>query len=253
VYVTNSGSNSVSVINGATNSVIATIDVGSYPYGAVFDSSNGYVYVTNYFSGTVSIISTSALIIKHYTVTFTESGLPSGTSWYVNITGQTSSGPITSSTYTASLINGTYSYTVSTSDKTYSPSPSSGSFTVNGGSVSKSVSFPLVKYTVTFTESGLPSGTSWSVTFNGTTESSTTNTITFTAANGTYSYSIGSVSGYTVSPSSGNITVNGKNISRDTIFTASSGISSTELYAIIGAVIAVAVIGSVVAITRKRR
>ncbi|MEM3327960.1 MAG: S53 family peptidase, partial [Thermoplasmata archaeon] len=43
-------------------------------------------------------------------------------------------------------------------------------------------------YTVTFTESGLPSGTSWSVTFNSNTKSSTTNTISFTGiANGTYS------------------------------------------------------------------
>ncbi|MEM4105369.1 MAG: S53 family peptidase, partial [Thermoplasmata archaeon] len=46
-------------------------------------------------------------------------------------------------------------------------------------------------YTVTFTESGLPSGTSWSVTFNSNTKSSTTNTISFTGiANGTYSYSV---------------------------------------------------------------
>ncbi|MEM3325620.1 MAG: S53 family peptidase, partial [Thermoplasmata archaeon] len=63
-------------------------------------------------------------------------------------------------------------------------------------------------YTVTFTESGLPSGTSWSVTFNSNTKSSTTNTISFTGiANGTYSYSVGAVSGYTASPSSGTITV----------------------------------------------
>ncbi|MGC8689816.1 MAG: hypothetical protein ACP5UG_07235, partial [Thermoplasmata archaeon] len=39
VYVTNCGSNSVSVINGATNKVIANIPVGSGPYGAAFDSS----------------------------------------------------------------------------------------------------------------------------------------------------------------------------------------------------------------------
>ncbi|MGC8630797.1 MAG: YncE family protein, partial [Thermoplasmata archaeon] len=47
VYVTNSNSNSVSVINGATNKVIANITVGLAPRGAAFDSSNGYVYVTN--------------------------------------------------------------------------------------------------------------------------------------------------------------------------------------------------------------
>ena len=78
-------------------------------------------------------------------------------------------------------------------------------------------------YTVTFTESGLPSGTSWSVTFNGNTKSSTTNTISFTGiANGTYSYSVGAVSGYTASPSSGTITVNGANVNQAITFTASS-------------------------------
>jgi len=57
-------------------------------------------------------------------------------------------------------------------------------------------------YTVTFTETGLPYGTSWSVTFNGTTESSSTNTITFNEPNGIYSFSIASISGYSASPSS---------------------------------------------------
>ena len=42
--------------------------------------------------------------------------------------------------------------------------------------------------TITFTESGLPSGTSWNVTFDGTQHTSTTNTITFTIDNGTYSW-----------------------------------------------------------------
>jgi len=48
------------VINGATNKVIATIPVGIWPKGIAYDPSNGYIYVTNYGSGTVSIISTSA-------------------------------------------------------------------------------------------------------------------------------------------------------------------------------------------------
>ena len=119
---------------------------------------------------------------------------------------------------------------------------------------SNSTSFSVSKfYTVSFSETGLPSGTSWSVTFNGTTLSSTTNTITFTAASGTYSYSIGSLSGYTVSPSSGSTTVNGKNVSQGITFSASPKISSTELYAIIGAAVAIAVIGSAIAVMGKRK
>ncbi len=83
-------------------------------------------------------------------------------------------------------------------------------------------------YTVTFTESGLASGTTWSVTLNGTTSSSSTSTISFSEPDGSYSYSIGSVSGYTASPSSGTITVNGANVNQAITFTQSTTSSSTS-------------------------
>ena len=56
IYVTDAGSDTVSVINGATNTVIATIPVGSGPEGIAYDPSNGYIYVANFFSDTVSVI-----------------------------------------------------------------------------------------------------------------------------------------------------------------------------------------------------
>ena len=65
------------------------------------------------------------------------------------------------------------------------------------------------KYGVTFTESGLPSGTPWYVTLNGITQTSSSNSITFSEYDGLYSYTIGSVSGYTDSPSSGSVYVSG--------------------------------------------
>ena len=64
-------------------------------------------------------------------------------------------------------------------------------------------------YDITFTATGLPSGTSWYATLNGQTQSTTSSSITFRDTSGTYSYSIGSVSGYTVSPSSGSVSVGG--------------------------------------------
>ncbi|MGC8848644.1 MAG: InlB B-repeat-containing protein, partial [Conexivisphaera sp.] len=52
----------------------------------------------------------------------------------------------------------------------------------------------IVTYTVTFVETGIPTGTAWSVTFNGTTESSTTGTITYTGIPpGNYSWSAPSI------------------------------------------------------------
>jgi YVTN family beta-propeller protein len=63
VYVTNYDSNTVSVINPTTNTVIATIPVGdgispTGPYGVAINPTNGLVYVTNVISETVSVIST---------------------------------------------------------------------------------------------------------------------------------------------------------------------------------------------------
>ena len=46
-YVTNSGSNTVSVISTATNTVTATITVGSDPYGVAVTPNGEYAYVTN--------------------------------------------------------------------------------------------------------------------------------------------------------------------------------------------------------------
>jgi hypothetical protein len=69
-------------------------------------------------------------------------------------------------------------------------------------------------YGVSFSETGLKSGTPWSVTLNGETESSTTSTIAFSEPNGTYSYSVSYIPGNTSSPSSGEITVNGANIKK---------------------------------------
>lgn len=47
VYVTNSGSNSVSVIDAATNSVVATVNVGTSPYGVAISPDGKHVYVAN--------------------------------------------------------------------------------------------------------------------------------------------------------------------------------------------------------------
>ena len=56
MYVGNSRSDIVSVIDGQTNTVIARIRVGNEPYGIAFNPNNGDLYVTNRHSGTVSVI-----------------------------------------------------------------------------------------------------------------------------------------------------------------------------------------------------
>ena len=75
--------------NTLVNGNFINTENGREPYDATFDSSDGYMYVANYNSGTISIIVTQATTsVSKYTVTFTETGLPSGTSWSVCLTAQ---------------------------------------------------------------------------------------------------------------------------------------------------------------------
>ena len=56
MYVVNGLSDTVSVIDGSTNTVVATIPVGKTPSGIAFNPDNGNVYVTNKVNHTVSVI-----------------------------------------------------------------------------------------------------------------------------------------------------------------------------------------------------
>ncbi|MCW1302773.1 MAG: DUF2341 domain-containing protein [Candidatus Rehaiarchaeum fermentans] len=87
--------------------------------------------------------------------------------------------------------------------------PQSSTGTISGTPVSSSLAskyFPIV----IFTELGLPSGTSWSVTYNGVTKSSTSSSIIFNATSNSQSFSVLRVNTptciYAPSPSSGSIT-----------------------------------------------
>src|SRR6266478_4562418 len=55
-YVTNSGSNTVSVIDTATNLVVSTIPVGKVPDGVAITPDGTRAYVTDAGSSTVSVI-----------------------------------------------------------------------------------------------------------------------------------------------------------------------------------------------------
>ena len=59
VIVTNFDYNSISIINSTTNTVSGTMAVEQGPISVFYDSYNGYVYVANEKSGTISVISLS--------------------------------------------------------------------------------------------------------------------------------------------------------------------------------------------------
>ena len=143
------------------------------------------------------------------TTTFTESGLPSSTSWWVDYDSSNKSSTGASITFTTPYA-ANVAYTVgdaSTTGCTFTPSPSSGTLTTgNTQAIIYSTSC-----TTTFTESGLPSSTSWWVDYDSGNKSSTSTSITFTTPYATnVGYSVGNAylggCKYTPSPSSGTLT-----------------------------------------------
>ena len=55
-YVTNALSNTVSVIDTATNTVIATVPVGFTPEGVAITPNGAFAYVANFNNNTLSVI-----------------------------------------------------------------------------------------------------------------------------------------------------------------------------------------------------
>lgn len=173
---------------------VQTNSTGDYNFFA----RKGYYYKvllpSNPFTNTYCLSPTSTnnsgtssnLNFNIYSAVFQESGLASGTQWSVNIDGITESS--TSSTIVFNVSDGTYSYAISPITS-YTVSPSSGTITVNSSSVTQDITF-TGDYTVTFTESGLPSGTSWEVELGSNTKFGTGTSISFSAGNGQYSFNI---------------------------------------------------------------
>jgi hypothetical protein len=170
----------------------------------------------------------------NYTVNFTESGLASGTNWSVVVFGGSSDGwswgwhhthfaTSNTSALNFSLPNGTYFYRV-LREPGYTVTNGTGLFNVSGGSPPAiAVAFSAIpRFPVTFQETGLASGTNWTVRVfgfgsegffdrghGGGVESSTSSTITFQLADGTYFYHVKPVNGYDTSGAFGRIFVNG--------------------------------------------
>jgi YVTN family beta-propeller protein len=56
IYVANTFSNNISVIDSPKNNIISTIRVGINPYGVLYDPANHDIYTANYGSNTISVI-----------------------------------------------------------------------------------------------------------------------------------------------------------------------------------------------------
>ncbi|HEV2166116.1 MAG TPA: hypothetical protein VGS23_03940, partial [Thermoplasmata archaeon] len=206
-----------SVFSAGTNVSVNETN-GTYAY-AVVSSDPSYSAAGGSFSvqGT-GVLETLDFAVVTYAIVFSELGLPLGTTWSVVVEG--SSWMSSAASITVREGNGSYGFSVP-GIAGFSPSPGSGTVTVVGASVNQTVLFLVVApttYTVTFTESGLASGSEWSVTLNGTTKSST-GAVEFPGVqNGTYRFTVEGVGRSVPTPSSGQVTINGSPVHRSVVF-----------------------------------
>jgi hypothetical protein len=150
-----------------------------------------------------------------YNLTFTETGLPTGTNWTITLGAVTLNSTTTTIAFTEP--NGTYTYSVGVVAG-YAPSAASGMKTVAGENTGVTITFHQVTYGIEFSETGLTSGTRWSITVDSDTVASTSSSLQIVEPNGTYTYQVNIVSGFMPTSPSGMVTVNGTGPTVDIVY-----------------------------------
>jgi len=185
-----------------------------------------------------------------FAITFYENGLATGQNWSVTLSGMTQVTANNSITFTVPM--GTYLYQVN-NVAGYTVSPSSGgTITEAGAPYSVLLTFTAITYAVTLSESGLGSGTSWSATVNGMTQSTTGASLTFYLPAGTsYAYSFNTVSGYNLpaTGASGTFSVTNAPVSLATTYSPTSTpsyVQTSDFNNWLGVAVALAVIALVI-------
>jgi hypothetical protein len=119
---------------------------------------------------------------------------------------------------------------------------------------SRALEFAPSSFAVGFAVAGLTSGATWSVTFDGLYAATDNSWITFPVLNGSYPFSVGSVSGYTESPTSGTVVVNGTSISVAVAYTPTIlSLPPSIFWPVLATVLALIAIAEAVLLLRRRR
>ncbi len=168
--------------------------------------------------------SSKATVSKFYNAQFTESGLPAGTEWFVNLSNGDSFSSTTSS-ISMQLANGTYVFNITSTDRVLGKITDigtgktsyvylTGTLTINGASSSESISFARSIFNLTIKESGLPSGSSWEAIVNGVVISTTADTLNVSLQAGTYTVKFVNTSDYYTNIFSEQITISNSNVTQ---------------------------------------
>jgi len=217
-------------------------------------------YVPTPSSGTVSFagLDENVTIVFSHVLEFVVSGLPRGTSqWQIVFNGTTESATVSSAGaawLNLTVENGKYPYsTVKIPGYWQTSLTASGSILVSGANMTESLAYVPFTYAVTFKEQGLPLNASWSVVVDNSTYRSTNSTIVVPLTNGSHTYTVPFVTGYTVSAGPGSVYVSGAKETIPITFSAPAppGIPIWVYAGIGGAGVAAAL--AVVLLLRRRR
>lgn len=213
--------------------------------------------------GPVTIAITFALATNPlYSIYFNESGAPAGTTWSVILNGSTRSSTTASISFNEP--NGTFAFDVPSAPgigARYLPRPATGSATIHGVSLTVRVTFTAY-FALQFVETGLPNGTEWSISLNGTTNRSAHTSIGFSVPNGSYHFDVGAVSGESSAPSSGMVNIPGTAALVAIAFAPSNGgssntgflgLSGTTGYYVVGAIAGLIAAAAAVMIWRRQK
>ncbi len=243
----------------------------TYNYSVSFEP--GYSVAPS--NGTISVagadvpqaVAYTAFVTSTATVNFLETGLASNTSWTVVVSGygaQTTNGP---SLAFALPESHTYDYQAQIIEGYFAPNGSSVALATHA--VNETIAYTSIigpVYAVTFSEAGLPAGTSWAVTIgppaSGYTVAVTSVNNTFYETNGTYLATFTAPAGYTGPAHSISVVVDGRAVTVEVVVfstsssapppPASSSPSSTYLsslaYALIGVLALLALVFLVLAV-----
>ena len=226
-------------IGGTNSSITLQIPTGKYHFAIANTTDTQTYYAPTPASGMVVVgkspvtVDVSFVEIPAYPVGFSESGVPSGVFWCVgvgSVDGTSVAICQAASPIGFTLPDGTYNFTVQdvfNGSSRYASTPTQGNFTVDGGSVAIAVTFAWVPtYSATFVETGLANGTVWTVALTSPAIDNASvsgeiigNTqVVDLLPNGTYSFTVWPPSGYTATPASGTIVIDGANVTVDLTF-----------------------------------
>lgn len=151
-----------------------------------------------------------------YNLTFTNSGLPAGTGWSVQIAGRQQLSD--NSSLTLALRNGSYGFELGLVSG-WLPEPKRGLVSIAGNGRVVLVNWTRVTYALTVTAGGLPQGANWSLLINGAQVWARNGSVVTYLPNGSFAWGVRSVAGYRPATEGGTLFIDNQSLSFDLPFT----------------------------------